>query len=65
MPVTTRNDPYPGFNFLIEIDGTVRGAFSEVSGLEVEARRHRVPHGQRGHHRPEAPRGSRSTPTSR
>ncbi|MBV9759628.1 MAG: phage tail protein [Acidobacteriaceae bacterium] len=28
-----RNDPYSGFNFLIEIDGVVKGGFSECSGL--------------------------------
>jgi phage tail-like protein len=28
-----RNDPYGQFNFLIEIDGVVKGGFSECSGL--------------------------------
>ena len=28
-----RNDPYSQFNFLIEIDGVVKGGFSECSGL--------------------------------
>jgi phage tail-like protein len=28
-----RNDPYAQFNFLIEIDGVVKGGFSECSGL--------------------------------
>lgn len=42
MPGVLRDDPYPSFNFLIEIEGisddgrAVRGAFSEVSGLEAE-----------------------------
>lgn len=31
-----RNDPYKNFNFLVEIDGIARAAFSEVSGLESE-----------------------------
>jgi phage tail-like protein len=31
-----RLDPYAGFNFLVEIEGLVIGAFSEVSGLAVE-----------------------------
>lgn len=31
-----RNDPYMGFNFLVEIEGLLVGAFSEASGLEVE-----------------------------
>ena len=31
-----RNDPYGAFNFLVEIDGVTTGAFSEVSGLDVE-----------------------------
>jgi phage tail-like protein len=28
-----RTDPYPGFNFQVEIDGIARAAFREVSGL--------------------------------
>jgi phage tail-like protein len=28
-----RNDPYRGFNYRVEIDGTTLAAFSEVSGL--------------------------------
>jgi phage tail-like protein len=31
-----RNDPYPGFNFVIEIDGVVVGGFSECSGLTTD-----------------------------
>ena len=31
-----RNDPYGQFNFLIEIDGVVRGGFSEASGLTTD-----------------------------
>jgi phage tail-like protein len=31
-----RNDPYGQFNFLIEIDGVVKGGFSEVSGLTTD-----------------------------
>jgi phage tail-like protein len=31
-----RVDPYGSFNFLVEIDGIARAAFSEVSGLESE-----------------------------
>jgi phage tail-like protein len=33
MASEDRNDPYRSFNFLIEIDGIPRGAFSECSGL--------------------------------
>jgi phage tail-like protein len=29
-----RTDPYPAFNFLVEIDGIGKGVFSEVSGLD-------------------------------
>jgi phage tail-like protein len=29
-----RTDPYPGFNFQVEIDGIARASFREVSGLE-------------------------------
>ena len=31
-----RNDPYLGFNFLVEIEGLVVGGFSEVTGLQIE-----------------------------
>jgi phage tail-like protein len=31
-----RTDPYIAFNFLVEIEGLVIGAFSEVGGLQVE-----------------------------
>ncbi|MBX5483935.1 MAG: phage tail protein [Myxococcaceae bacterium] len=31
-----RDDPYFGFNFLIEIQGLVAGGFTEVSGLEIK-----------------------------
>jgi phage tail-like protein len=42
MPPVTRSDPYPGYNFQVVVNGVsddgsaVSGAFSEVSGLEVE-----------------------------
>jgi len=42
MPPVTRNDPYPGHNFQVVItnispDGNaVSGAFTEISGLDVE-----------------------------
>ncbi len=31
-----RNDPYGQFSFQIEIDGVIRGGFSEVSGLTTD-----------------------------
>lgn len=31
-----RNDPYPAFNFLVEIEGLLAGGFSEVGGLQIE-----------------------------
>jgi phage tail-like protein len=37
MPATDqRNDPYRGYNFLLEIDNVPKGAFSEVGGLTAE-----------------------------
>jgi phage tail-like protein len=36
MPDGKRNDPLGQFNFLIEIDGVVKGGFSEVSGLTTD-----------------------------
>lgn len=34
MATAERIDPYVNFNFLVEVDGIIRGAFHEVSGLE-------------------------------
>ncbi len=31
-----RNDPFGAFNFIVEIDGVAKAAFSEVAGLGVE-----------------------------
>jgi phage tail-like protein len=36
MPTATRNDPYAGFNFRVEIDGITAAGFSECSGLTTE-----------------------------
>ncbi|MEE9591591.1 MAG: phage tail protein [Thermodesulfobacteriota bacterium] len=36
MPTGDRRDPYTGFNFLVEIDGITRAAFSECSGLSTD-----------------------------
>jgi phage tail-like protein len=36
MATGDRNDPYAGFNFLVEIDGVTRAAFSECSGLSTD-----------------------------
>ncbi len=36
MASDTRNDPFRGFNFRVEIDGIGVGAFSEVSGLTAD-----------------------------
>jgi phage tail-like protein len=36
MATNTRTDPYGRFNFRLEIDGVVKAAFSEVSGLASE-----------------------------
>ena len=33
---TARRDPYKGFNFLVEIDGTAVAGFSECSGLTTQ-----------------------------
>jgi phage tail-like protein len=34
MATGTRNDPYGGYNFIVEIDGITQGGFQEVSGLD-------------------------------
>ena len=37
MPETgSRNDPYAGFNFLVEIEGVTVAGFSECSGLSAD-----------------------------
>ena len=36
MKVAERNDPYLSFRFNVEIEGLFVGAFSEVSGLQIE-----------------------------
>jgi phage tail-like protein len=43
MATGERIDPYASFNFLVEIDGIVRAAFQEVSGLDstIEVIEHR------------------------
>ena len=32
-----RSDPYPAFNFLVEISGIAKGSFTEVWGLDSPA----------------------------
>ena len=34
MPAPARSDPFPGFNFVVEIDNIPTAGFKEVSGLE-------------------------------
>ena len=36
MPIGVRQDPYPGYNFAIEIDDVVQAGCTEVSGLHIE-----------------------------
>ena len=36
MATDQRNDPYRGYNFVLEIDNVPKGAFSEVGGLTAE-----------------------------
>lgn len=36
MATDQRNDPYRGYNFVLEIDNVPRGGFSEVGGLTAE-----------------------------
>ncbi|MGA7414103.1 MAG: phage tail protein, partial [Bryobacteraceae bacterium] len=36
MPGGERQDPFPGYNFAVEIEGMVHAGFSEVSGLQIE-----------------------------
>ena len=35
MAIGDRNDPYGGYNFLVEIDGITRAGFRECSGLDA------------------------------
>ena len=34
--MTTRVDPYRGYNFLVEIDGITQAGFQECSGLDSQ-----------------------------
>ncbi|MBX3644274.1 MAG: phage tail protein [Rubrivivax sp.] len=36
MATDQRNDPYRGFNFVVEIDGIARAGFSEAGGLTMQ-----------------------------
>lgn len=36
MPTDERNDPYRGFNFVVDIDNMPVAGFSEISGLTAE-----------------------------
>lgn len=36
MATDQRNDPYRGYNFVLEVDGVPRGGFSEVGGLTAD-----------------------------
>ena len=40
MVLGKRNDPYLGFNFLVEIDSVVIGGFSDVTGLQAQIQSH-------------------------
>ena len=36
MPIASRDDPYVGAHFFVEIDGVDHGGFTECTGLNVE-----------------------------
>ncbi len=36
MPLASRNDPYLGAHFFVEIDGVDQGGFTECTGLQAE-----------------------------
>jgi phage tail-like protein len=36
MKVGVRNDPYSGYNFIVEIQGIITAGFTEVSGLSIQ-----------------------------
>jgi phage tail-like protein len=36
MPTGDRHDPFPSFNFAVEIDGIIVSGFNEVSGLQAD-----------------------------
>ena len=61
MPTVIRNDPYPGHNFQVIVTGVsddgsaVSGAFSEISGLEVEIKAIEYRNGNERHHGPQDP----------
>ncbi|MBI3560634.1 MAG: phage tail protein [Gammaproteobacteria bacterium] len=36
MTLSSRNDPYVAFNFIVEIDGLIVGGFNEIGGLDLQ-----------------------------
>lgn len=45
-----RDDPMRAFNFLVLLEGVVRGGFSQVSGLQLETAVHDYPEGGMNRH---------------
>lgn len=44
-----RKDPFPAYNFAVEIDGIIVGGFSDVSGLSIETQVDRKTFGGENH----------------
>jgi phage tail-like protein len=40
-----KEDPYGGFNYIVEIDGIILGGFSEVSGMRIETETYPITEG--------------------
>lgn len=53
-----RDDPYLGYNFLVEIQGLLAGGFTEISGLDVTTDVEEVRQGGVNSHSYKLPRGS-------
>jgi phage tail-like protein len=55
LPLGVRVDPYLGYRFMVEIEGMIVGAFSEVSGISSEIMTEEYPEGGQNeyiHHLP-------------
>lgn len=53
-----RNDPYQGFNFLVEIQGLIAGGFTRVSGLSITTEVQTVAEGGVNSHVHRLPKGT-------
>lgn len=57
--MSSREDPYGAFRFLVEIGGSVVASFSECSGLQAETEVEEIPEGGVNDHKHRLPKGTK------